>query len=243
MDDFLATVLMTEILRSRRSCTSLRDPPAWRRPEGKSPKSDICWKSWRATFLEFLDPKLLKLLLLIVNATVERNSLYQFDPQPLNVGTRILFCRWVSVNFDVFKFQHLLINIWSGPSSHAFKVIANLHFVILVVWECRWGSWVLEYWYDMRPSCIGANVLLMSCSTWDMSPLVTGYILRVLVEMCPQVSRYVQLSCARVKYICPWSLNLYFLSVFFLFGLPWTWIDYLTCQLVSKGNCLKIQIF
>ena len=32
------------------------------------------------------------------------------------------------MNFDVFKFQHLLINIWSGLSSHAFKVICKLAF-------------------------------------------------------------------------------------------------------------------
>ena len=74
---------------------------------------------------------------------------------------------------------------------------------------------VLEY-LSIDMICVRAKVptyvLLMSCSTWDMSPLVTGYILRVLVEMCPQVSRYVQLSCARVKYICQWILFLVQLS-------------------------------
>ena len=67
------------------------------------------------------------------------------------------------------------------------------------------STWVL-IWYVSVCAKVPTYVLLMSCSTWDMSPLVTGYILRVLVEMCPQVSRYVQLSCARVKYICQWIL-------------------------------------
>ena len=73
------------------------------------------------------------------------------------------------------------------------------------------STWVL-IWYASVCAKVPTYVLLMSCSTWDMSPLVTRYILRVLVEMCPQVSRYVQLSCARVKYICQWILFLVQLS-------------------------------